>query len=210
VKQRIDLAVLLLVLGSSSFAMAQSQPPPNQPSGTSPSAPQEAAPDEGTAPEEGGPSEGAEGPSAAPDVSPGAAAEAAPEAAAEAPIEVAEPEEVAPQTSKSDAEEMVVTGSRIKQASSFNAGAPVQIVDRKQLEYTGVTNMADVVQYLTVAQAYGPVLDTSHSHFRSSLRRRDRNTFTSEEHIPLIRHPERVIRDNERGYWRHHHVKNNV
>src|SRR5262249_46664921 len=30
-----------------------------------------------------------------------------------------------------------------------------QVIDRKQLEYTGVTNLSDVIQYLTVAQGSG-------------------------------------------------------
>ena len=51
-------------------------------------------------------------------------------------------------------EEIVVTGSRIKR-SSFAAAAAVQVIDRKDLEYSGATNLADVVQYLTVAQGSG-------------------------------------------------------
>ncbi len=55
----------------------------------------------------------------------------------------------------SSSQEMVVTGSRLKQASSFSSASPVQVMDRKELEQTGATNVADVVTYLTVAQGSG-------------------------------------------------------
>ena len=61
----------------------------------------------------------------------------------------------APEPVPSAGEEMVVTGSRIKQSSSFSPAAPVQVIDRKELEQTGATNMADVVTYLTVSQGSG-------------------------------------------------------
>ena len=48
-----------------------------------------------------------------------------------------------------------MTGSRIKQVSSFSPAAPVQVMDRKELEQTGATNVADVVTYLTVSQGSG-------------------------------------------------------
>ena len=54
-----------------------------------------------------------------------------------------------------DVEEIVVTGSRIKKRSVFAASAPVEIISRQQLEYSGATNLADAVQYLTVAQGNG-------------------------------------------------------
>jgi outer membrane receptor protein involved in Fe transport len=50
---------------------------------------------------------------------------------------------------------MVVTGSRLKQVSSFSPASPVQVMDRKELEASGATNVADVVSYLTVAQGAG-------------------------------------------------------
>jgi outer membrane receptor for ferrienterochelin and colicin len=54
-----------------------------------------------------------------------------------------------------EAGEMLVTGTRIKVKSAFTASAPVEIVDRKHLELTGATNLADVVQNLTIAQGSG-------------------------------------------------------
>ena len=54
-----------------------------------------------------------------------------------------------------DTGEMVVTGTRIKVKSAFTASAPVLIVDRKQLELTGATNLSDVVQNLTIAAGLG-------------------------------------------------------
>ena len=48
-----------------------------------------------------------------------------------------------------------MTGSRLKQVSSFSPAAPVQVMDRKELEQTGATNVADVVTYLTVAAGSG-------------------------------------------------------
>ncbi|MFI5306462.1 MAG: TonB-dependent receptor domain-containing protein [Polyangiales bacterium] len=132
---------MLLVLGSSSLALAQ-QPPAGPPSS-------DAAPAE---PAEAAPTEGAPSEQEAPSVSPEATAEAAPEA-----VEAAAPEvEAAPaKVQGGQSEEILVTGSRIKRSSSFAASAPVEIIDRKQLEYSGATNLADVVQYLTVAQGSG-------------------------------------------------------
>ncbi|HMI92679.1 MAG TPA: TonB-dependent receptor [Polyangiales bacterium] len=48
-------------------------------------------------------------------------------------------------------EEIVVTGSRIKRTSQFAPAASVQVVDRKQLEFSGAQNLGDVVQHLTAA-----------------------------------------------------------
>jgi len=58
-------------------------------------------------------------------------------------------EEAAPAEDE-DEEEIVVTGSRIKR-SIFSSSAPVQIVSRKDLEYSGANNMGDVVKYLSVS-----------------------------------------------------------
>lgn len=69
-----------------------------------------------------------------------------------------EPGEPAPEaapTVSGGGEAMVVTGSRIKTQSAFAAAAPVEVIDRKQLEYSGATNLADVVSYLTVSQGSG-------------------------------------------------------
>jgi outer membrane receptor protein involved in Fe transport len=54
-----------------------------------------------------------------------------------------------------DANEMVVTGSRIKRSPELAASAPVQVIDRKALERSGATNAADVVSQLTAAQGSG-------------------------------------------------------
>jgi iron complex outermembrane receptor protein len=55
----------------------------------------------------------------------------------------------------STAGDVVVTGSRIRVKSAFTASAPVQVMNRKQIEQTGATTLADVVQHLTVAQGSG-------------------------------------------------------
>ena len=69
-------------------------------------------------------------------------------AAAEAP-----PAEEPPAAGGGD--EIVVTGSRIKRATSFASSAPVDVIDRKQLELTGATNAADVVQNMAATGANG-------------------------------------------------------
>jgi iron complex outermembrane recepter protein len=51
--------------------------------------------------------------------------------------------------------EMVITGSRIKRSPELARSAPVQVIDRKQLERTGATNAADVVSTLSAAQGSG-------------------------------------------------------
>jgi iron complex outermembrane receptor protein len=151
VKQRIDCVAMLLVLGSSSLAVAQQPPsaetaPPQQqqPAGEAPAeGEQPAAPaDQGAGIS---PAEAAAAGEAAP-------AEGAPAVEEAAPEEAAEPK-AAPAPSTGD--EIIVTGSRIKRSSAFGASAPVEIIDRKQLEYSGATNLADVVQYLTVSQGAG-------------------------------------------------------
>jgi outer membrane receptor protein involved in Fe transport len=140
VKQRIDLVALLLVVGLSSLARAQQ---------AAPSKPDDAA--EGAPDQESG--EAAEPEAEAP-AEPAAPAEAAAPEAAEPAAEPA-PEAAPPPTPTGNAQEIVVTGSRIKRSSAFAASAPVEVIDRKQLEYSGATTLADVVQYLTVSQGAG-------------------------------------------------------
>ena len=53
-----------------------------------------------------------------------------------------------------EVEEILVTGSRIKR-TSFAAASPVDVISRRELEYSGATNLSDVVQHLTVAQGSG-------------------------------------------------------
>jgi len=57
----------------------------------------------------------------------------------------------APPTAQGGQEEMLVTGSRIRRTTSFTPAAPVQVIDRKQLEFSGAQNLGDVVQYLSAA-----------------------------------------------------------
>jgi outer membrane receptor protein involved in Fe transport len=81
-------------------------------------------------------------------------ADAGAESGGSAPI--VEPEGAAPIEAPPSSElKIEVTGSRIKQPSSFSPAAPVQVMDRKELEQTGAANMADVVSYLTVSQGSG-------------------------------------------------------
>jgi outer membrane receptor protein involved in Fe transport len=133
--------VLLAVLGLSSSASAQDREPP-QDAGAQASDAGTAADSPPTAPV---PSDAGAGLGVAPD----AGLEPAPAAAAEVPPDAGG--------------EMVVTGSRIKQTSSFSAAAPVQVIDRKELEQTGATNLADVVTYLTVSQGSGAQGDGNQS-----------------------------------------------
>lgn len=78
-----------------------------------------------------------------------------------APIDVTQtltPEEEVSASEVAPAEqgdEIIVTGTRIRRSSAFEPSAPVEVIDREQLEYSGATNLADVVQYLTVAQGSG-------------------------------------------------------
>lgn len=51
--------------------------------------------------------------------------------------------------------EMVVTGSRIKRSPELASSAPVEVLDRKQIERTGASNAADLIQTLTAAQGSG-------------------------------------------------------
>jgi outer membrane receptor protein involved in Fe transport len=74
---------------------------------------------------------------------------------APAPSEVAPGPAVEAEAAVPASQEMVVTGSRLKQVSAFSPASPVQVMDRKELEASGATNVADVVTYLTVAQGSG-------------------------------------------------------
>jgi outer membrane receptor protein involved in Fe transport len=151
-KQRIDLLALLLVLGSAAPLGAQDVPAEPDPLGQldegdrAEPAPDAPVPEADAAPEQT--------PPPSDDALPEVGAEAGAELGGDAAVEIApEPaaQEPAPPPSEGD---IVVTGSRIK--SAFNTAAPVDIIDRKQLEYSGATNLADVVQYLTVASGTGP------------------------------------------------------
>ena len=133
-----SLFTLLLVLGLSSAAWGQDQAPTGD-AGIAPGTVGAGSPGTSAAPasvDGGMGTEGAE-------VAPAAATDQGPNASAEA------------ESAGGPAQEMVVTGSRLKHVSSFSPAAPVQVMDRKELEATGATNVADVVAYLTVAQGAG-------------------------------------------------------
>jgi iron complex outermembrane recepter protein len=60
--------------------------------------------------------------------------------------------------------DMVVTGTRIRPTNtSFGASAPVDIIDRKQLEQSGVQNLPQLVQYLTSTQGTGMIGTTNYN-----------------------------------------------
>jgi iron complex outermembrane recepter protein len=81
---------------------------------------------------------------------------AAPEVEPTTELEVAVEPEVAEQpTLEPGEDEILVTGTRIRAKSSFAPSAPVEVIDRKQLERTGAKNLADVIQYLTGTQGTG-------------------------------------------------------
>jgi iron complex outermembrane receptor protein len=145
-KQRISLLALSLVLGSSSLALGQASPSPSEPSepSTEPIEPSETeAP---ATPEAPSPAEAA--------AEAGVEAEGGTEAGVEAAAAV-EPEPAPTVSSAGEGEQIVVTGSRIKRTTSFGKAASVDVIDRKALEYSGATNLSDVIQYLTVSQAGG-------------------------------------------------------
>ena len=135
--QRTLILLFAILFGWSPTAWAQDRAPP----------PHDAGVDLAVA--DAGPPSASSG-SAATDA---AVADEEVDAAAASPVTTAEPAPTAPEPSTS--QEMVVTGSRLKQVSSFSAAAPVQVMDRKELEQTGATNIADVVTYLTVASGSG-------------------------------------------------------
>src|SRR5438128_792863 len=138
---RTELLPLLFVLALAAPALAQEAPtPPREPAAADAGVAAPARTADGGGPAHPDEPAAAPAPRAVPSAAPpeGAATKPAPAAAAE-------PEATA-------GEAIVVTGSRIKQpSSSFSPAAPVDVIDRKELEKTGATNMADVVTYLTVS-----------------------------------------------------------
>jgi iron complex outermembrane receptor protein len=153
-KQRIDLLTLLFVLGSSSPVLAQAAPAEPDPLGSlgdSDQGPAEEAAPETAVPEAEPPPDEAPADDALPEVG----AEAGTEVGAEGAVELAPDAAPAVTAAPPGEGDIVVTGSRIKRTSAFGSAAPVDIIDRKQLEYSGATNLADVVQYLTVASGTG-------------------------------------------------------
>ena len=53
-----------------------------------------------------------------------------------------------------DVEEITVTGSRVKR-TIFSAAAPVEVMDREEIEKTGAQNVEDLIQHMTVASGSG-------------------------------------------------------
>jgi iron complex outermembrane receptor protein len=157
---------LALLFCTEAKAQTAPAPPPAQPPGAVPPAPGlpgPAGPGELDAPT-AAPSNEAPPPEAAPEeLPPPTAAEAAGTIelpteevpSEEMEISAAPAEEVSAGAIESENGEMIVTGSRIKRSSELARSAPVQIIDRKQLERTGATNAADVVSQLTAAQGSG-------------------------------------------------------
>jgi iron complex outermembrane receptor protein len=136
----VAMSLCLLPLAASAQGEPPS-PPPNQPAtAAEPSARPEASEAKEAAAD--GVTERVPGPELA--------AESGASATESAPVEQ-EPEA----SNESTGATMVVTASRIKRPASFAAAAPVETIDRKQLERTGATNMADVVSALTAAQGSG-------------------------------------------------------
>ncbi len=117
--------------------------PPSAPPATETPEPPEVQPDL-TVPDPAPPS------AADADVQADVSADAALSAAA--PVEELVVEEAAAAPEGGD---MVVTGSRIRRSPELARSAPVEILDRKQLERTGATNAADIVAQLSAAQGSG-------------------------------------------------------
>jgi iron complex outermembrane recepter protein len=140
--QRTGLGSLLIVFASSSLVAAQ-QPPADEPQAPEQPEQQLEQEPEGEAPGE---------PEAAPEPAP---AEEEPAPDEPAPFEEEPPLETMQESGRTSGDEIIVTGTRIRRSTSFQASAPVEVIDRKQLEYSGAANLADVVQYLTVAQGQG-------------------------------------------------------
>lgn len=129
-KHRIAPLGLLIILGSARLNAAHAQAPGQ---GVEPIEEPTDAPAEAEAPAEG------EVPTAVAEA-PAEAEAGAAEAPAEAPVEL-----------NREDEDIVVTGTRIKQTSFSNA-SPVEVIGRKQFEQTGVSTLAQALQYLTVSQ----------------------------------------------------------
>lgn len=157
----IGATTVALLVGS--LAIAQDIPPDDEPLGDAPDEPgdplgDEPAPDDTAEPgaEPAEPTEPAgdeplEEPAPEPEPEPaetGDEPDAAPPAALGAvPDEAAPPDD-------DDVEEIVVTGSRIKR-SVFSTAGPVAVMTRKQIDQSGASNMADLIQNLTVAASSG-------------------------------------------------------
>ncbi|MDH5674385.1 MAG: TonB-dependent receptor [Myxococcales bacterium] len=182
--RRISLGAiaLWLAIGTTSSLRAQTaaeaEVPPEQSPEAEPSEGEDTPPDDSSPPSsEGEPGsepeaepEAPEASAQAPDSSPPADAPAEPDIAPQGPSEAGdastefeadgaagvslEAETSEGAASDAEIEEIVVTGSRLKR-SSFAASAPVQIIDRTQLEFSGAQNLEDLLQNLTAAVGSG-------------------------------------------------------
>jgi iron complex outermembrane recepter protein len=134
---------LVLVLGSTQFASAQPDPAPADPElEPAPQPADDVAAQPESPPDSAGELE--------------AGAEPAPPESPSEPLLAEVPVEQAEQPIEQDeGDDIVVTGTRIRQ-TSFNNAAPVEVIGRKQLEQSGISNLAEVVQFLTVSQGTGP------------------------------------------------------
>lgn len=163
VKRLLAIGVVWVVLAMTTGARAQSPDAPRpanegredagaaEPTGpdgavdgaqeSSPDEAQESAPAEA---QEGAPAD-AQGPLTA-----GAASAQEPQA----PADVVPESAITVEPPVASGEEMVVIGSRLKR-SKFAASAAIEVVDRAQLERSGATNLADVVQNMTASQGTG-------------------------------------------------------
>ena len=137
VRHTLASCITCIALGVTVAVRAQADVPAQAPNQGQADAPPTALPDGGVAP--------------ARESEPGEAT-----ATEEVPLESATDTEasITVQPSKEVVDEMVVTGSRVKR-SKFAASAPVEVLDRAQLERSGATNLADVVQNLTTSQGSG-------------------------------------------------------
>ena len=146
-------------------APAPEATPPAAPPAEAPAAPAPEAPPEAPTPAPAEPAP-TPAPTPAPEAPPAeapapAAAEAQAEGSATVELSAAPPEQEGEgEAEESDeggepVEEIIITGSRVKRSAAFAEAAPVEIISRQDLEYSGATNLADVIQYLTVAQGSG-------------------------------------------------------
>lgn len=161
------MLVVLLTWTNGTWAQpAPTQAAPTQAAPTQPVAPVEAAP--APAPVEAAPPAAAPVEAAPPVTAPVEVVPPPPviAPAEEAPAEAVYTEEMLPEATLPEADvtttqttsnedEIVVTGTRIKRKTAFAPSAPVDVIDRKQLEYRGAANLSELVQYLSVAQGSG-------------------------------------------------------
>lgn len=127
-------------------AQTEPEPEPSAPPPTATPGVMEASPDKPVAPEATAP------PASEPGANSGANATSDAALSEDAATEGAV---VATESPAPTGADMVVTGTRIRQKTAFAPSAPVEVIDRKALEQRGATSLAEVVQYMSVAQGSG-------------------------------------------------------